>query len=116
MLDALAALVGFLIVAVNKAVSRESLATCLALLTVSATTAHLAFRLGVGLNFATTLKLAAADRAHTRFYIRVKRLRRCPVRRINLCVIRRNHTADLLVHRGLGLLAVFHLALLSAVG
>ena len=110
MLDAIAALVGFLNIAVNEAVCGDGLAATLANLTVSTPTAHLALNLGVslGLNLATTLKLAAANGAHACLYIGVQRLRSSPVRRVNLLLSGSNHTADLRIHRGLGLLAVFH--------
>ena len=114
MLDAIAALVGFLDVAVNETIRRESLATALALLTISATAAHLAlnFVIRLGVNFSATLELTAANGPHASLHIRVKRLRSRPVRRVNLLLARSDHAADLLIHRGLSLLAVFHVMLL----
>ena len=110
MLDAFAALVGFLDVAVNQAVRCQSLAAALALLAICAPAAHLAlnFVIRLGVNFTAPLELTAANRTHASLYIRVERLWGRPVGRVHLFLTGRDHTADLRIHRGLGLLAVFH--------
>ena len=110
-LDAIALLIGFLHVAVNKAVGGDSLAATLALLAVSAATAHLAFRLGV--NLATFLVGAAADRPHASLGISVQQIVGFPPRGINRTLQGSGHAGDLVVHGLLGLLAIFHARLLG---
>ena len=110
-LDAITLLIGFLHVAVNKAVGGDSLATALALLAVSTATAHLAFRLGV--NLAALLVGAAADRPHASLNIGVQRIVDFPPRSINRTLQRGGHASDLVVHGLLGLLAIFHARLLG---
>ena len=72
-LDAFAVLIGFFLVAVDQAVSRDGLAARLAGLAASVLDARLAC------NFAALLKGATADGAHARLHFRIQRLGRRPV-------------------------------------